>query len=233
LPWFETRRWKKLLIGSQALVSLKNYKQGNTTYNSITAKLEPLYRQRYKTEVSLPPHVHGLEPILSRISNKWLKETGREERNFASSEFNWRYLRRQSLILVRDNTGAIVGFANILPDYSIVEGTADLGRFVYPDRDVMHTLLLHEILCYHRQMGKKIVNLGMVPYHGLEQPDNLSEVMIRAAYEIIKRWEQLQSLEATFAQFQPEWEEQYLVFRNSFDLIMLPAVLPGVMRRKS
>ena len=82
---------------------------------------------------------------------------------------------------------------------------------------------------YLKEKGFTSCNLGLVPMSGLEHPTNLSENLLKLAYERVPRFSGYKALRFFKEKFDPVWETQYVAYDSQIDLVNLPAALGRVV----
>lgn len=118
-------------------------------------------RENYSFEVLNPPFNHDLEVRLKEISDIWLD--GRNEKGFSLGFFNWNYLKRGPIAIVKNESGEIVAFANIMPTYNDHVGTIDLMRYDKTVSSGVMDYLFINLFQYMRDNNYKVFDLGMAP----------------------------------------------------------------------
>ncbi len=75
--------------------------------------------------VSAPPLTHTL---LHEVSDEWLVMMPGKEMRFSLGWFDNDYIGSSAVIVVRDETGRVTAFANLVPEYARREVSIDLMR---------------------------------------------------------------------------------------------------------
>ena len=152
-----------------------------------------------------------------------------EELAFSQGYFDWDALRSQGIITISDPDKKIVGFLNIIPDYNPHECTYDMIRKTNDAPAGCMDGLIIELINYAKARGYQYINFGLAPMSGIETPGNTAERVVKLAYEKIRRFRHYHGLRDFKEKFVTRWLNKYLVYKNDFDLIQLPAALNKVM----
>jgi phosphatidylglycerol lysyltransferase len=88
--------------------------------------------------------------------------------------------------------------------------------------------LLVNLFDYYKTKEIKYVNLGLVPLAGIEKAQNITERVLKFAFENIKNFKHYRGLRDYKEKFSPEWSNKYLAYSSDFELVSLPAVLKDI-----
>ncbi|MBK7916965.1 MAG: DUF2156 domain-containing protein [Chloroflexi bacterium] len=79
----------------------------------------------YRADIVPPPLTHTL---LHEVSDEWLVMMPGKEMRFSLGWFDNDYIGSSAVIVVRDETGRVTAFANLVPEYARREVSIDLMR---------------------------------------------------------------------------------------------------------
>ncbi|HXL58027.1 MAG TPA: phosphatidylglycerol lysyltransferase domain-containing protein, partial [Chitinophagaceae bacterium] len=227
---FETFNRKKLLIGQEGILETDKFSLEGRERKSLRNALNSLNKKGYKMQVHKAPQTGLLLQALQQVSDEWLQANEMEEAVFSQGMFDWNEIRSQDVITISDPENKVVSFLNIIPDFTPHECTYDMIRKTNDAPGGCMDALIVELIKYAKDKGYQYVNFGLAPMSGIEIPDNTAERVVKFAYEKIKRFRNYQGLRDFKEKFVTRWLNKYLVYKNDFDLIQLPAVLNKVMQ---
>jgi phosphatidylglycerol lysyltransferase len=230
--YFDEFKKKKLLIGQEAVMDIRDFTLEGRGKKSLRNALNSLTKKGYKTIVYEAPLSDELIKELKKVSDQWLVSFQKKETIFAQGMFNSRLIRQHDIISIRNTEGDLVAFLNIIPDYAPGECTYDLIRKTRESPGGCMDALVIELIHYAKTKGFEYLNLGLVPMSGIAEPGSMAEQVVKFAYEKIKRFRHYQGLRDFKEKYATEWLNKYLVYENDFDLIQLPAALYKVMQPK-
>jgi len=221
---------KKLLpIGEEAVVNLGIWTLEGSEKKGIRNSVSKLTKQGYSFQVNPPPQKDAFLQQLKAVSDGWLRDMKRSEIVFSQGLFDDKELKNQTILSVENTENKVIGFVNLIPDYSPGEANFDLMRKTEDAPNGTMDFLFIKMFEYLKSIGFKACNLGMVPMSGIEDPENLQERVIKIAYERIRQFSHYKSLRSFKEKFDPEWQMMYLVYDTYFDLIYLPNALESVI----
>ena len=189
-----------------------------------------LIREGYSFRVNAAPQKDGFIQQLRAVSDDWLRDLDRTELEFSQGLFDESELKNQTILSLQSPEEKIVGFVNLIPDYTPGEANFDLMRKTADAPSGTMDFLFVKMFEYLKAQGYQSCNLGMVPMSGIEKPENLQEQVIKLAYERIKRFGHYKSLYHFKEKFDPEWTMMYFAYTAPMDLIDLPQALDKVIR---
>jgi phosphatidylglycerol lysyltransferase len=233
ISYFNYLKKRKLLIGQEALLELDKFTLEGREKKSLRNALNSLQKKGYSTLICYAPLKKELVEELKYVSDEWLKHYEKKEIVFSQGVFDEKEIMQQDVIIIRDGTGGLKAFLNIIPDFAPGECTYDLIRRTGDAPGGCMDALIIELVKYAKEKKLKYMNLGLVPMAGIGQPDNTAERLIRYAYEKIKRFRHYSGLREFKEKYASTWVNKYLVYENDFDLIQLPGALNKVMQPSS
>jgi phosphatidylglycerol lysyltransferase len=189
-----------------------------------------LSKKGYKVQRHKAPLPGSLLQALQQVSDEWLDDYEMEEVIFSQGMFDRQEIKNHDVITIEDSEARVVGFLNIIPDYSPGEITYDLIRKTADAPGGCMDALIIELIQYAKSKDLQFLNLGMVPMSGIETPDNPAEQVVKFAYERMKRFSNYKGLRDFKEKYATEWLNKYLVYENDFDLVQLPTALNKAMQ---
>ena len=230
LYYFEELKKKKLLIGQEAIMQLKDFSLEGRQNKSLRNGLNSLAKKGYTVEIHTAPLPTSLVNELQLVSDEWLLAYQKTEIGFSQGMFNPKTIRTHDIVAVHDEDKKLVAFLNIIPDYAPDECTYDLIRKTNDAPGGCMDALLVKLAEYGQAKGLSYLNLGLVPLSGITEPENTAERVVKYAYEKFKRFRHYQGLREFKEKYASQWQNKYLVYDNDFDLLQLPAALNKVMQ---
>ncbi|MEA4840076.1 MAG: phosphatidylglycerol lysyltransferase domain-containing protein [Bacteroidales bacterium] len=219
-----------LFIGQEGITDLESFNLEGTKRKALRNAINKTIASGYKSNVHLPPIKDGMLQKLKAVSDDWLEENKRKEIVFSQGLFLWEELKQQVIITVENQEEKIVGFINLIPDYTPHEGTYDLIRKAHDAPNGVDDYLILSMFNYLREQGFKSVNLGLAPLSGSDNSKKLVSQSMRFAYNKINSLAQYRGLRNFKEKFDPEWHNKYLIYEYDFDLLQVPAALLKVFR---
>jgi phosphatidylglycerol lysyltransferase len=230
IPWFNSLRKRKLMIGQEAILEIRDFTLEGKDKKSLRNGLNGLRSKGYVTTVHPPPHTVGFMSQLKKVSDDWLTSFQKQEFIFSQGMFDQAELQQQDIITVEDHDGNIKAFLNIIPDYAADECTYDLIRKTTDAPAAAMDALIVKLVEYAKEQNKLYLNLGLVPMTGISQPENTAEQILKLAADKIKRFQRYKGLREFKGKYATIWENKYLIYENDFDLLQLPLALKTVMK---
>jgi lysylphosphatidylglycerol synthetase-like protein (DUF2156 family)/uncharacterized membrane protein YbhN (UPF0104 family) len=228
--YFNMVKKKRMLIGQEAVVNTSDFSLEGKDKKSLRNALNSLFKKGFTIHFQKAPLSRELVAELRSVSDEWLKTFDKKETIFSQGMFNSAIISQQDVIVMRNETGRLIAFLNIIPDYAPGECTYDMIRKTADAPGGCMDALVIELIRHAAAKHIQRLNLGMVPMSGVKKPENVPEHVVKYAYEKIKRFRHYQGLRDFKEKYATEWLNKYLVYENDFDLIQLPAALNKVMR---
>jgi len=204
-------------VGEEAVVDIAKFDaevRGNKYFRQIRNRFE---REKFTTELLLPPHDKAVVARLRTVSDDWLAQPGRSERSFLLGYFSEPYLQQCALLVARDAAGTIQAFINQVPSFDPKEANFDMLRHAADSPGNINDFLLMAFIDYARTEGFKRVNLGLAPLAGLHDIDDNSVVTraMRFLYSNGDRFYSFSGLERFKAKYQPDWSDRFMAYPAS------------------
>ncbi len=221
---------KSLLpLGQEAVVNLGNFTLDGKERKALRNSLNKMDREGFQFVVHDTPIHDSLLQQLRGVSDAWLKMLQRAELSFSQGIFDESELKHQTVLTLENAEGKILAFINLIPGGSADEANFDLMRRTEDAPPGTMDFLFTHMFLYLKEKGFKVCNLGLVPMSGLEHPTNLSENLLKLAYERVPRFANYKSLRFFKEKFDPIWETKYVAYDSPLDLMNLPIVLGRVV----
>jgi phosphatidylglycerol lysyltransferase len=221
---YESTELKTVKIGETAQVAIASYVEG-----SLDKKARNVVNRFSKLGYVASferPHP-GLLSELRTVSESWLSHSGRKEYQFAMGYFKDDYLKQCRIFTVRDDTGELVAFVNLQPNYSTTKvASIDMmrSRQTAPP-NTMDYILIELIKALHHEQWQRL-DLGLAPLSGLETARSFNERGLHMLYRYANRWYAFHGLRRFKNKFQPTWEPSYLAYSGSG--AQLPAIVQAI-----
>jgi len=228
--YFESMKKNKLLIGQEAVMDIQQFSLEGKERKSLRNGLNSLSKKGYTTVIHEAPLDNTLIDELKNVSDAWLATYDKKEAVFSQGMFDGKQIAIQDVILLKDATGKVVAFLNIIPDYTAEGYTYDMIRKTSDAPGACMDALIIALIGYGKEREYQWLNLGLVPLSGITEPYSTAERVVKFAYEKIKRFQHYQGLRDFKEKYATQWLNKYLVYENDFDLVQLPAALNKVMQ---
>jgi phosphatidylglycerol lysyltransferase len=213
---YRTHGLSVLKIGEEAVVDLERFSSQTVQskhFRQVKRRLENL---GYVFARLMPPHDSLLLKQVQEVSNEWLTLPGHRERGFTLGSFGRDYVSQTPLAVIRDPSGRVAAFANIIPSYRADESTIDLMRHRLDVPNGTMDYLFTELMLLLHGEGYHRFNLGLAPFAGVgEVPD--APVQERAAHYLtsqLGRFFSFKGLRNYKSKFEPLWEDRFLVYQG-------------------
>lgn len=225
---YESMNKKLLLLGEDASVKLNSFSIEGGDAKPLRNAFNKMVKNGYIFKINHEPQSYDMLDQLAVVSNEWLKEKNNGEFCFSQGVFDREELKKQTILTVESKEGKIVAFLNVIPGIKGELNFDLMRKTAHAPNGTMDFLFISMIL-YYKEKGYNTLNLGMVPFSGIDNPQSFSEQAIKLAYDKLKPFRHYKSLRSFKEKFKPEWKRLYLVYDNDMDLINLPSVLKKVM----
>lgn len=224
---------KKIIpIGAEAILDLQTFTLEGADKKSLRNGINKIEKAGFVFKVYPAPQKDNVLQQLKAVSTEWLIDLGRKEMLFSQGIFSEEELKSQTICTIETGENKIVGFVNIIKNYKSKEANFDLMRKTADAPNGTMDFLFVNMFQYFKEQDFETCNLGLVPMSGIESPKNLEEQIIKSAYEKIKRFSSYRSLYDFKEKFAPQWNENYLIFNDYYDLLFIPSALNSVMKIK-
>ncbi len=210
-------------IGATAIIDVQKCVQSTLHSKNFRNVRNRFNKNSYSSEFFEPPHSPELLNELRAVSDSWLSLPGREERTFLLGYFDDSYLQDCRIFAVKNQSGHIEAFVNIVPVYRPdLDVTIDLMRHkTNASHQVMDYLFL-ELIEYLASIGQKHFDLGLAPFSHIDHPNNIPEHAVKILHALHAPWFDYAGLEQFKNKFDPEWKPVY--FAWSGNLLDFPRI---------
>lgn len=203
-------------VGENALVDLGSFTLKGNKYKPFRNALNRVEKDGFTFEMAQAPHNSELLAEIKQVSDIWLDK--RPEKGFSLGYFNEAYLQEAPLALVRNQTGKIVAFANIMPNYQ--EGIASIDMMRYNRKEIPNGVmdyLFISLFIYFRDVGMTYFDLGMAPLSGVGQVEE-SFIQERLAYLVYHFGSHFYSFDGLYRykeKYTPIWSPRYISYSKT------------------
>ena len=184
-------------------------------------------RAGYHFKIYQPPLKDGLIQQLKTVSNEWLSEGRHSEAGFSQGVFQSKEIKKCMVLTVENDESKIVAFLNIVPSFKTDEATYDLIRQSKDSPNGVLDYLTVRMIQFLKDNNFKTLNMGVAPMAGM-QGSTWNEQIMQFYKDHFKQASRLNGLFEYKNKFEPRWENRYLVYDQTFDLVRFPIVLRAV-----
>ena len=230
LPLYRELKFKKLKIGDEAIVDLREFALEGKKMKHLRHYLNQMEKMGMQVRFEEPPISEELIRQVKDVSDEWLKIPGRKERGFTMGTFSENSLRRTPVVMAIDAQGRAQAFMNIIPSYYPGETTIDLMRHRQDAPDGVMDFLFIKLFTRQKEKGFTRFNLGMAPMSGFQEGEEASSEE-RAVHFFLQRLNFLFSYAGLYhykKKFASSWEPRYEIYQNVMDLPRLAYALNKV-----
>jgi phosphatidylglycerol lysyltransferase len=201
-------------LGEEAIVDLGAFNIQGNKGKFMRNVLNRFGGEGYEFTVAAPDQVRPWLPQLRQISDEWLRSKRMREKQFSIGHFDPRYLATFPCALVRDKTGKIVAFANLLLCPGGEELSVDLMRYLPECPNGVMDLLFLKLFEWGKERGYKTFNLGMAPLAtvGEARQARLGERLAKILFQYGEHWYNFRGLRLFKEKYNPRWAPRYLAY---------------------
>lgn len=218
---------KSILLGQEAIVNLATFSLEGSAKKAMRNAVNRVEKAGYQFKIYPAPLKDGLVQQLKAVSNEWLQVRGHDESGFSQGVFHGKEIKKCTVLTVENRESKILAFLNIVPSYKKGEVTYDLIRQSNDSPNGVLDYLIIRMIAFLRENKFRTLNMGLAPLAGL-QGVNLNEQVMQFYKDHFKEAIRLRGLFEYKNKFDPCWENRYLVYDQTFDLVHFPAVLRKV-----
>jgi phosphatidylglycerol lysyltransferase len=211
-------------LGEEGIVDLQRFDLKGNKAKKWRNALNRVEKAGGSFEIVQGERLTALLPQLKQVSDAWLEKKKGVEKGFSIGRFDEVYLSRFPCAVVRDATGRVAGFANVLQGRSGEEISVDLMRY-RPEAeeegglgDVIEYLFV-KIMLLGKELGYTRFNLGMAPLSSVGELrwarsfERLAHLFFRHG----EHWFNFQGLRRFKEKFEPAWEPRYMAYPKPWD----------------
>lgn len=227
LPLYRRLRLKKLKIGDDAIVDVKNFSLDGKSKKEFRYKIRQLEAMGIQTRHYASPVPEGLLAELREVSDEWLRIPGRRERTFTLGFFQKDYLRSTPVVVALDQGGRVLAFVNLITAPRVSEITIDLMRRRTDAPNGIMDYLFVKLFLYAKELGYERFNLGMAPMAGFNEREEATaeERAIHSFFQQLNFLFSFRGLRQYKSKFATSWEPRYLVYQHALELPRLALAL--------
>ena len=229
---YKSLGFKAVKIGEEAIVDLHNFSTQGKAGRNLRNALNRFHKLGYQVKCWQPPIDDERLDKLKIISDEWLNEVQGSEKQFSLGWFDYDYLRGCAIATVESDSGEIIAFANIIPEYQLNEITVDLMRKRQQTEHGVMEFLFISLFQRYKELNYDSFNLGLSALSGLrENPASPRlEGGLDYLYQHLNRFYNFQGLRSFKNKFNPRWQSRYLIYPS---LATLPDVVVALIRADS
>lgn len=219
-------------IGEEAVVDVTQFSLEGGERKDIRNAVNKLLRLGYVFSAYKPPISPILLDSLRAVSNQWLNLAKSSEKRFSFGWFDEEYIQSCTILAVKDESGKIMAFANVIPPYSNEELSIDLMRRRPQAESGTMDFLFVNLMEYAKNEGYGKFNFGLSALFKVGEKENAPaiEKTLKIIYERANRFYNFKSLNSFKDKFNPQWSPKYLVYMGPGNL---PLTLTALVRAHS
>lgn len=232
LSVYQKAGFQHLCVGNEGIVRLSEFSLEGKANKDMRYAFHKLEKLGYKAQYVPPPLSAALMTELHEISDAWLTLVSGTEKRFSLGWFDQDYIANGPVMVVKDQSGTIMAFTNILSEFQLNEICIDLMRHRPEAEPGMMDFLFVSLFQWARQAGVETFNLGLSSLSGVgeTEQDPVIERGLHYVYEHINQFYNFKGLHAFKEKFHPEWQPRYLIYP---DLYNLPLVVLAMVKADS
>ncbi|MFC5406474.1 bifunctional lysylphosphatidylglycerol flippase/synthetase MprF [Cohnella soli] len=219
LPLYHENGFRFFKLGEEGMTDVGAFQLTGRSKADLRAVKNRYEREGIRYEVIEPPFSSLILDELRAISDEWLE--GRQEKGFSLGWFKESYLQSTGIALLRDPSGRILAFANLMPGYDDKQSISiDLMRYRQDaPNGIMDALFLH-LLEWAKSEGYPRFNLGMAPLANVGEStfSHKTERLAREIYRRANRWYRFSGIRKYKEKFDPNWEPRFLAYPAGISL---------------
>ncbi|MBT1697302.1 lysylphosphatidylglycerol synthetase family protein [Fulvivirgaceae bacterium PWU4] len=230
LPLYTSLEKQFILIGQEAIVDLRGFSLEGNEKKSLRHAVHKLESTGYRFNAYSPPLRESLIQQLRTVSDDWLHQNGHHEAGFSQGVFDEAMLKNCTILTVENHDQKIFAFLNVIPSYRSGECTYDLIRHTADSPNGVLDYLLVKTIEFFGDNDFKTLNLGLVPMAaGAAAKINGLMKFYRDHFRQASRFNKSFVYKNKFG---PVWENRYLVYHDTLDLLRFPSVLNAISKAR-
>ncbi|MCP0887547.1 bifunctional lysylphosphatidylglycerol flippase/synthetase MprF [Ligilactobacillus sp. WILCCON 0076] len=205
--------------GESGLVELAKFTLTGKKQRAQRALMNKFEREGYTFELSQPPFDNDLMQELRKVSNEWLN--GQIEKGFSLGFFDEFYINQAPVALIRNEDGAVVAFATMMPTGNKEILTIDLMRHSKDAPSGIMDAIFINLFKYGQEEKYTYFDLGMAPLSnvGESQFSFLEEKIAHLIYQYGYKLYAFQGLRAYKDKYATAWHSKYIAYRKKSSLL--------------
>ena len=230
-PLFNKMGKKSIQIGQEAVINIQRFNIIDKNRKFLQNTVNRIEKEGLQTKLHLPPLKNGLLQQLEMVSDEWIKTMCEKEKLLSKIAFNTEEMRTHRVMTVENEEGRIIAFLNIVPGNALQEVTYDLIRKTNDAPNGSLDVLIVKMIEYSKACGYEYLNMGHTPFSGIENSNKLPEKIIKMAYRKIPLFKFYHHLNDFKGKFDPQWQEQFVIYNRSYQLLLLPIAINSLLNR--
>nr|WP_035179348.1 bifunctional lysylphosphatidylglycerol flippase/synthetase MprF [Lentilactobacillus farraginis] len=217
--------------GEDGLVDVTKFTLSGKRHRGERALINKFNREGYQFELLQPPFSSSLMAELKQVSDDWLDK--RPEKGFSLGFFDEAYLNESPIAVMKNPEGAIVAFANLMPDGNHEVTSIDLMRSSSKAPSGVMDGILVNLYFQARDAGYHYFDLGMSPLSnvGTSRFSFTQERIVHLIYEYGYKLYSFEGLRSYKNKYVDEWEPKYIAYYRGNALVFaVLQILPIINR---
>jgi phosphatidylglycerol lysyltransferase len=205
--------------GEDGLVDLNEFTLSGKRHRGERALMHKFDREGYQFEILQPPFSSDLIATLKKISDEWLNN--KAEKGFSLGFFDEYYLQQAPIAIMKDDSGKIVAFANLMPDGNKITTSIDLMRSSSDaPSGIMDGILINLYQVAHDK-GYQYFDLGMSPFSnvGTSRFSFTQERIVHLIYQYGYKLYSFEGLRSYKDKYVDKWESKYIAYYRRSGLL--------------
>ncbi len=211
---YQSAGFEVVQIGQEAIVDLRTFTLEGKVGKAFCTPMKELKRLGYYTTVVAPPLSRELLRELRDVSDGWLALMHRKERYFSLGRFDDDFIGGSIVVVVRDGSGRIIAFANLIPAYACNQVSVDLMRHRRVMENGTMEFLFAALLLWCQEQNYDTLNLGLSLLSGVEEAAGApnAEKAMEYAFDHGQQIYNFQSLHAYKEKLNPTRSPRFIIF---------------------
>jgi len=225
---YQKAEFKIIKVGSEAIVDLNLFSLEGADNKNIRNAFNKIDNLHFTHQVCEPPLDDRLLRELEEISDEWLAIKHTVERSFSLGKFHYDYIKNSSILVLKNSTGEIVAFTNIVREGVSQERVSiDLMRHRNGIENGVMEYLFISLFSWAKKNGYKYFNMGLSPLAGtgINKDDSIAEKAINFIYKNINQFYNFKGLHGFKDKFHPIWSPRYLIYPSNLSLLKVAVAL--------
>jgi phosphatidylglycerol lysyltransferase len=211
-------------LGEEARVNLPKFTLRGKALDAQRNRWNKFNKMGYQFEILTGTALEQAIPCLRRISDAWMRNKNTQEKGFSLGFFDENYLRFTDVAVIKDETGAIMAFANLWRTDKREEIAIDLMRYDPKAVKGIMDFLFAELMLWGQAEHYQWFSMGLAPLAGLDAHPlaPLWHKVGATLFNTGEKYYNFKGLQDYKAKYAPSWEARYLAAPTG-------AALPFVM----
>ncbi len=221
IPYLHETGYELMKLGEEAAVNLNEFTLQGRKMKSVRNALSRVEKEEYTFEIVKPPFDDKFIIDIKNVSDEWLG--GRKEKGFSIGFFDIDYLSREPIAVVKNNSGEIKGFTNIMPMYDNNKTLSiDLMRFSHSACNGIMDFMFVNLFEWGGENGYSRFNMGLAPLSnvGRSKYSFLREKIAFQVYLHGQNFYSFKGLKKFKEKYCESWDGRYMAYRKRTSLVM-------------